>query len=877
MESLSGKFVRARPDVDSVEDARLRQSLRARLTSKVPEPTRVGRYELGRVLGQGAMGVVYEAYDRKLQRRVALKLARRRDDETGSLDEARALAALTHLNVVEVFDVGVQRGRMWMAMELVEGDTLLAWSSGRSSWRDRLGAVLQLTEGLIAVHRIGLVHRDVKPTNVMVEPDGRVRLMDFGLARPSAMRMPTPHPEQPGSHTGPAGTPGFIAPEVLDGVRASESSDQYSLAKTAAVVLADAPEAVRAVIERGGSVDPAKRWSRLDAFKAALERAGGRRRSVGRFGWFSLAALGVVAVVSAMNLAEQPSQTRACERPSELGGWRVGAPEDGLQWADAAVVASRLDEMLEGQELAADDYCTRVTRGRLRESEARAAAHCLQQSEARMRAIVAALRSDDPLRQEMGVIQLSQRRRVSACVDGAESILSEVPAELQRTEIEATYSALLDAQRDAFNREIGAAEESLARARASAVQLDWPPLLREVGLVRAEFRFREEAVSSAIEDAEAVYYEAMTAADWPRAAEAASSLQLFASAGRFDLFRAQAWREHAEAAASRCADSTAWVVGLDAQRRSRLASIRGESDVNLDEVQAALTNMEQALGAASPRVALARARLATVLGDVDQTERGVREAEASLAALEASLGDGHPALTFPLNALANLKFRSGELEQARDVLRRSLDIRIAHPSDELPASLANLGMLEAQLKNYDVAEPLLLRSVEEYRRVQGPGGDGVATTLHNLGTLYGISDRREEAARVLQQARSIREMYFPPNNPELGWTLLALADLENGQDAPAEAARLVQRALKIFEAAYGSEHSSIGEALLMWGANRLKAKDYGEALTPLRRAKSILERTLPAGSVRVRQVNKFLAEAEAEAATKAKSETGSAR
>lgn len=151
--------------------------------------SRLGRYLLLEVLGVGGMSVVYSAYDPKLDRRVAIKVMRTSLwNEHGchrALREAQALAKLAHPNVVAVYDVGTLGDQLFVAMELVQGETLADWLSTppeRSpSRREILDVMIQAGRGLAAVHQAGLVHRDVKPSNIMVDRTGRARLMDFGV------------------------------------------------------------------------------------------------------------------------------------------------------------------------------------------------------------------------------------------------------------------------------------------------------------------------------------------------------------------------------------------------------------------------------------------------------------------------------------------------------------------------------------------------------------------------------------------------------------------------------------------------------------------------------------------------------------------------
>src|SRR4051812_18352583 len=132
------------------------------------------------------MGVVYRAYDPDLDRRVALKLVRAvTEDATARLvREAKALAKVSHPNIVQIFDVGVFGTSVFIAMELVEGRTLSQWRrQTEPGWRQVLVHLIEAGRGLAAAHAAGLVHRDFKPSNAIVGADGRVRVLDFGVAR----------------------------------------------------------------------------------------------------------------------------------------------------------------------------------------------------------------------------------------------------------------------------------------------------------------------------------------------------------------------------------------------------------------------------------------------------------------------------------------------------------------------------------------------------------------------------------------------------------------------------------------------------------------------------------------------------------------------
>src|SRR5262249_54435387 len=155
--------------------------------------TNVGRFVILDHVGSGAMGEVFAAYDSELDRKVAIKLlhddAGPRSDELRLrlAREAKALAKLSHPNVVHVYDTGVHDGRTFVAMELVAGRTLRAWLAERPrGWREAVAVLSLAGRGLAAAHDARIVHRDFKPDNVLVGDDGQVRVVDFGLASAGA-------------------------------------------------------------------------------------------------------------------------------------------------------------------------------------------------------------------------------------------------------------------------------------------------------------------------------------------------------------------------------------------------------------------------------------------------------------------------------------------------------------------------------------------------------------------------------------------------------------------------------------------------------------------------------------------------------------------
>ena len=214
-----------------------------------PPVEQIGRFAVLRKLGEGGMGVVYAAHDTELDRDVAMKLLRADTGSSGPararlLREARAMAKLSHPNVITIYDVGTVDEQVFIAMELVHGVTLKRWIKTRPrTWRGVIERFAEAGHGLAAAHRAGLIHRDFKPDNVLVGDDGRVRVLDFGLARPLDVddELKTP----PGSKldksssgerltvTGAVmGTPAYMSPEQWRSSEIDHRSDQFSFCVT---------------------------------------------------------------------------------------------------------------------------------------------------------------------------------------------------------------------------------------------------------------------------------------------------------------------------------------------------------------------------------------------------------------------------------------------------------------------------------------------------------------------------------------------------------------------------------------------------------------------------------------------------------------------
>ncbi|HWB77770.1 MAG TPA: protein kinase, partial [Nannocystaceae bacterium] len=304
-------------------------------------PATIGRYRVIERIGEGGMGVVFAVHDDELDRVVAIKILRS-ELAPGSagrqrlVREAQATARLSHPNVVHVYEVGQQGDHVYMAMELVRGQTLRAWQTTARSWTDIVAIYRRVGEGLVAAHAESIVHRDFKPDNVLVGSEQRPQIVDFGLARASG---DTGVFAEVGASSGSGptwrdlditgtgtvlGTPAYMAPEQLHRAKPDARSDQFSFcvalfealygrrpfAGSTYTQLADAldagttvaiadrrgvPEAVHAIVLRGLAHEPADRFAAMRELLDALELASRPRPKSARTG---IAIVGVAAMAA---------------------------------------------------------------------------------------------------------------------------------------------------------------------------------------------------------------------------------------------------------------------------------------------------------------------------------------------------------------------------------------------------------------------------------------------------------------------------------------------------------------------------------------------------------------------------------------------------
>jgi serine/threonine protein kinase len=230
----------------------------ARLRDAAELPDLTGtRYDFVGELGRGGMGIVYEVTDTELQRNVAMKVA-----SEDWVREARIIARLEHPGIVPLYDAGtLADGRFYYTMKLVRGLRLDEWVKQEHGLTERLRLFARICEPVAFAHEHGVLHRDLKPQNVMVGELGAVLVMDWGVARAADQ------------HDGVvAGTLGYMSPEQARGERVDVRSDVYALGAMLRVLIGNAPRPLMAIVRKAMSDDPALRYESVRALRADVLR-----------------------------------------------------------------------------------------------------------------------------------------------------------------------------------------------------------------------------------------------------------------------------------------------------------------------------------------------------------------------------------------------------------------------------------------------------------------------------------------------------------------------------------------------------------------------------------------------------------------------------
>ncbi|MBK8718637.1 MAG: tetratricopeptide repeat protein [Deltaproteobacteria bacterium] len=802
-----------------------------------------GRYVVLERIGEGGMGVVHAAYDRELDRRVAIKVLHpgaTKDYGRRLLREAQTLARLSHPNLVPVFDIGWAGDELFVAMELIGGQSLDRFAAAhRPAWREALPLLLDAGRGLAHAHRQGLVHRDFKPSNVLVGDDGRARVADFGLARPvrfpsSEVRADEPVASSPTAAgslvTRPGetpGTPAYLPPEARDAAAFDERSDQFSFCMTAWEVLCGVrptrnpsdggviatvapgravPRSIRRALLRGMAVDPAARHGSMAELLARLDVAARRTRVL---------VLGLVATATAaLGIAYVIGRGGPCDEAAGAlaSAWneqrreQLRAHFEQLPGADALhdAVSSALDRYGEQWTQMRGEACV---------------AHAIEHRQ-----------SADLFDRRMG------------CLDERRAALDALVGALLQTDARDVLLSAPSAARELPPvASCGDAEALLAMAWQPSTEAERVLASRlqgELGQVQALEHTGQYRVALPAADALVVDTEALPAGSPLRAKAQLLRAKLRRDNGD-DEGAFAAYKAAAEAAAAAHDDGTLVAAWLELV--SLLAAHVGREQ-EFETVAALVEGLIGRLG--SPPVLRARlresrARMAVSAGRFDDA------VAHGLAAVEL-LGElDDPLLRARLEGSAGLDLQlAGRYEEAvhhfeQAIASSSEVLTPTHP--QIGNELVNLSLLQPPAQ----AEASLRRAVEILRASFPDGHRDVAKALANLGLALLNRGAYDEAEATLREALAMQRWVYPSGHPHTAMTLAFLADTLNEVGRRPEALGFAREALEIRRVHLPADHADIGRALRLIASIHFDAGDVKQARADYEAALAVFDRALP--------------------------------
>jgi len=783
--------------------------VRGRAPMTALTPPSIGRYTLGEPLGAGAMGVVFRGHDPLLDRAVAIKVIDGHALEAAARDrlllEAQALARVSAPGVVACYDAGFADGDVFIAMELIEGETLRAWAARAPElpgWEPVVHILLEVARGLAAAHAAGLIHRDVKPENVLVRRAGTAALGDFGLARATVGSPVVGHGGMGlGVGTRPAGTPRYLAPEVQAGAPATALSDQYAFCLTVLETITgditqDALAAVRgplhAILARGVSPAPSDRFPSMATLAAELARLTlPRRRS--RSLAIALALTGVAGAASAAWLMVHDASEPACIPPlleAKLYGPVTRGRLEGIVGTERWPVLDRL------------------IRDQLAEHRSRWMAACTAEHAAAPPPLVRACLADasDELTRFIGLVETEpalasylvdrsyDHLQVEACRPGVTHTLMQPPPAALELQVRAVRGVMLrvDAALEA---------EQLPTATALAASLAWTESLGDRSLAADVASLRSSVAS--------------WAGDEPAAARLLSrARELAREAGDpvrrarlvIGLARASAGQRNDIATATALADEAAPIV----------ASLGNQiAEADLASVRALIALMGNQLPAASAASARAVELELAIFGP-ERPELGAAlilrgQIETLAAEPDAARLDFERAI-----AIYTRSYGGGNGE--------TLNARMSLATNELTAGHAERGKAEYRA----VLAALAQR------------GEPSVIADARAGLCEALSELKDpEALSACRQALAAAEAAYGAAHPRVGLALIDLAQAELASDDDRllpETIRLLRRA-ETATTSWGADEHAIASFLL---ARSLAAHHEAPA-----EVQALLERAIP--------------------------------
>jgi eukaryotic-like serine/threonine-protein kinase len=826
------------PSADPL-DAVLKQAIAApEVVPVVAGTTIAGRYVVERVLGSGGMGTVYLARDRSLDRAVALKLHRSSAASERLHREAIAMAKLAHPNVVTVFEVGELDGRPFVAMEYVAGSTLRAWlAAERRGWRAIVGSLRAVGEGLAAVHDAGLVHRDVKPDNVLVGDDGRIRLGDFGLAllpQGSALGSGGLDPAMIATNTATGtvlGTPAYMAPEQIEGREIDARTDQFAFCvaaweamcgdrpyrgttaeelRTAIVRGEPAPPAkggvparIRRVLKRGMAADPAARWPSMRALLAALRSAERRPRVVaGASAGVLAAAIAVWALWPAkdpaaacgdvggeIELLLPASFTEAAVAAARRGGRANGD-------AEARRIAEAVDRYRAAYRQTVQTGCRARERKQWSPELVAASAECATYLTVTARELLVAAPASAT--QPSDVLQivdhlpslapcgdareLATWRPLATGPDAADAIAARARLEAAMVLIDFAQVAVARATRDAI-------ASSPVRAN--------PAVARRFDLLRGEILVAESKLADAEPVLADVYYASRAQDDGPLALVAATDLIDLSGRVRRDHAAADRWIRDGIAEAER-------QRALAPRQAFDLLIAAGRVLADADQPARALelAQRAEALHAETDanRIELLRLR-AEALAQQGKLPDALATIDDAIGKLKQLVGPQHPKVAEALARKTSFLLDADKHEEAVAPAREAVAILAGAGADtsrivaiaEMDLGAALLGM------NDPTASEHLEKARAMIVAMYGELHADVALLDTNRALVY--LDRKEvgKGLELLRHATAIQEQLLGADHQQLADGLYNLAVAERQAGKLDDAVRTAQRCVAIFD------------------------------------------------------------------------------
>jgi eukaryotic-like serine/threonine-protein kinase len=835
----------------------------------------VGRYVVTDLIGVGATSEVHGAFDPVLERKIALKLLR---EDAGSHErlvrEGVTMARLSHPNVVPVFDVGTHGKRVYVAMEYVQGRTLRAWLDERDrSWREIAAAFAHAGRGLAAAHAESIVHRDFKPENVLVGRDERVRVVDFGLS----------HTGDAGAAPQLAGTPVYMAPELLDGEPAAPSHDQFAFCVTLyealygvrpfagdtlediaarAKIGAFAPPLVKRrvpallhrAVTRGLAARPRDRFpsmSELVHVLDRLERGPIAQRRVLLAGAAFAVAIAAIVGLAVVRRPAPPVCTGARDRlagiwdPAVKATVRAAFAATGRTYAPAVAdhVDAALDRYSDAWVAMRTDACEATA---VREEQSPALLdlrmHCLDRRRDQLGALTALFAKEpDPRVLDRAVGATTELDTIAGCADAAALTFAYPPpdAPLVRAQVDALHARVDRAQ---ALLAAGRGKDGLELARAAvddARRLGYPPVLAEALTVLGNLE--KEAVPK---EAEATLKDALAAAaaahDDLRAAQALTELVWFVGYRMHRPVEARSLRAPAEAAIVRAGDQPLMRANL----LYNLGANEDAAGVPADALRfhrQALALREQVLGRDHPSVARSLVSIGNVLTRSGHYPEGRASFERALAIGMQSFAPTHPFVGAVLANLGDLANQQGRYAESADYDRRALvifeqNLGVDHPN--VAVALMNLGNAEASLRHFEVAAAAQERALAIRRKAFGDNSPEVAAAMNVLAGTYPHVNRFAEAIALAERSAALREKLLGPEHPDLAWTLDNLGGLHLDHGDFRQALPVLQRALAIREKAYGLDNVRIAES-------RMHLAECYLGIGEVARATSLADASLP--------------------------------